>query len=79
MPTGGGTGAEGHRIPDLGNDRPRQNLPISNNFQQTDFAPFARRVDTSGRCVFSATPFPGPPTVSENTKFLDNDFITASR
>ena len=56
-----------------------QNLPISNNFQQTHSGSGGFRVDMFGRCVRSRAPFSAPRTVSENTKFLDNDFITASR
>jgi hypothetical protein len=63
--------------PDFG--RWHQNLPISNNYQQTHFAPDGHRVDTFGRCVRSQASFPTPRGVAENTKFLDNDFITASR
>ena len=56
-----------------------QNLPISNNCQQTNFVAAGHRVDTFEGCVRSWASFPAPRGVAENTKFLDNDFITASR
>ncbi|MBI5738723.1 hypothetical protein [Mycobacterium adipatum] len=67
------------RILATGVGRQLQNLPISNNFQQTKLRPSGRWVDTYGRCVLSWMAFSMPPRVPENMKFLDNDFITASR
>ncbi|MGK2867857.1 MAG: hypothetical protein ACSLFA_14645, partial [Mycobacterium sp.] len=56
-----------------------QNLPISNNFQQTLSARRGIGVHTFGESVIRLPSSAGPSRVSQNTKFLDNDFITASR
>ena len=74
---GMGRGCQPHREARRG--AAGRNLPISNNCQQTIFSAVGRWVDTFGRCVRSRASSLAPRGVVENTKFLDNDFITASR
>jgi hypothetical protein len=75
----GGVGVDINRIRNPHFGQRDENLPISNNCQQTHSAAVGRGVDTFGPGVLSSASFPRSSRVAENTKFLDNDFITASR
>lgn len=56
-----------------------ENLPISNNFQQTHFRNRDVAADTFPQCVIFRTVPVRRMTVSKTTEFLDNDLVTASR